>query len=93
MEGIFIIVYVILCFVLQRLLLQKADKAFCRFLPLILIGVIYVVCAMLPFMDSVMNTFGRNDGYSFYGFWALVAAGVNTLGLMAVGAAWIYDRI
>ena len=87
------ILYVVLCFVLQTILFRKTEKKVLHFLPLILIGVIYIVCVSLPMMDAVMTELGRNDGFNFYGFSAMIAAGVNTVGLIAVGAAWIYESV
>ena len=62
-------------------------------LVLILIGIIYMVCLCLPILDGVMTALGRNDGYNFFGFAAMLAALVNTFGLVSVGAAWLIEKV
>ena len=87
------ILYVVICFLSQRLLLQRTEKRILHFLPLIAVGVIYLVSACLPLADDIMTALGRNDGYAFYHFAALLTAGVNTLGLLSIGAAWLYEKV
>ena len=87
------VIYVVACFLAQRLLLQKTEKQIFHFLPLIVIGIIYLAAALLPMADDIMTALGRNDGYAFYHFAALLTAAVNTLGLLAAAAAWLYEKV
>ncbi len=85
--------YVVVIFLVQTLLLRTSQKRILHLLPLIMIGVVYLAAACLPALDGIMAELGRNDGYSFWGFTALLTAGMNTLGLFSVGAAWLIEKV
>lgn len=59
-QRIFMIAYPIIMFILQKLCFRKENKL--RYLPLILIATVYLICLVLPVVDYAMMAAGRNDG-------------------------------
>ena len=62
-----------------------------RWIPLMVIGLVYIVALCMPLADYVMMELGRNDGYMFYSFIASLIAVINTIGLLADGVAWLFE--
>lgn len=90
-QRIFMIAYPILMFILQKLCFRKENKL--RYLPLIMIAVVYLICLVLPLVDYAMMSAGRNDGVLFYRLVSLLLAGDNTVALLGVGIAWLIEKI
>lgn len=89
-QRIFMIAYPILMFILQKLCFRKENKL--RYLPLIVIAIVYLICLVLPVVDHAMMSAGRNDGV-FYRMVSLLLAGDNTVALLGVGIAWLIERV
>jgi len=87
------VLYAVCVFLIQTMLFRKTSRKILHAIPLMGIGGIYIIALFLPLADSVMTELGRNDGYSFYSFAALLTAGINTLGLFADGAAWLVEKV
>ncbi len=87
------IVYAALLFFIQTMLFKKSSKKILRVIPLLMIGVVYLAALALPFVDNYMAEVGRNDGYSFYTFISLCVAGINTVGLLSTGVAWLVEKV
>ena len=87
------VLYAVLMFVAQTMLFRKTEKRIVHWIPLMFVSVVYLTALVLPVLDPIMAELGRNDGYSFYAFAALLTAGINTMGLAAVGAAWLIEKV
>jgi len=87
------VLYAVIVFVVQTMLFRHTSGKMIRMIPLMVIGAGYLIAVLLPLADQVMIELGRNDGYAFYSFAALIAAGINTLGLIADGAAWLIEKV
>ena len=93
MPVIIAIIYAAALFTVQTLLFRKTKKRLLHLLPLAVIALVYLVALCLPIADTVMTGLGRNDGYAFYSFAAMLTAGINTVGLIADGAAWLVEKV
>lgn len=93
MPVIIAIIYAAALFAAQTLLFRKTEKRLLHMLPLAVITLVYLVALCLPMADTVMTELGRNDGYSFYSFAALLSAGINTCGLIGDGVAWLVEKV
>ena len=93
MPIIIAILYAVLLFAAQTILFRKTEKRIVHWIPLMFIGLVYLTALVLPILDPILAELGRNDGYSFYTFAALLTAGVNTVGLAADGVAWLIEKV
>ena len=87
------VLYAVVLFVVQTMLFRKTEKRIVHWIPLLFIGLVYLTALVLPILDPIMAELGRNDGYSFYTFAALLTAGINTVGLAADGVAWLIEKV
>ncbi len=87
------IIYAAIVFAAQILLFRKTQKRLLHLLPLAVIALAYLIALCLPIADTVMTGLGRNDGYNFYSFAALLTAGINTCGLIGDGIAWLLEKL
>ncbi len=87
------VLYAVIVFIVQTMLFRHTSKTIIHTIPLMVIGAVYILALLMPLADQVMIELGRNDGYSFYSFVALLVAGNNTLGLIADGAAWLIEKV
>ena len=87
------VIYGAVMFFAQTALFRRSSRKIVHILPLIVIGLVYVTALFLPLGDQIMAQLDRNDGYSFYAFVALLVSGVNTVGLVADGVAWLVWKV
>lgn len=84
------VVWFILMYLLQSFVFKRASGTIAKFVPLILVVLIYIGALAVGIAEF---HFGNHDGYLFYEFMASLAAGINTVGLAAVGAAWLVEYV
>lgn len=74
----------------QAILLHTSQRRIVRLLPLITIGAMYLVSAGLIAAEHIF-VFG--DGCQMYAFFGILLAAAATVALVAVGVAWLVDRV
>ena len=87
------IIYAVILFVVQTIIFRMTSRKILHIIPLALIVLVYLSALIIPPADHVMVELGRNDGYMFYSFTSLLIAGINTIGLISVGIAWLIENI
>lgn len=75
-------------FVLQMLLFHKTERKILRFIPLFVVGLLYVVAIILFVLD-----FSKSGGYLFNTLMALIISWIGTVALVADAAAWLVEKV
>ncbi len=83
--------YTGLLFILQRALFTKTQNTFLQCIPLYCIAGIYLFSIGCILYDTL--GYSVHDGYLFYSFleWTLII--INTAALIAVGIAWLIEKV
>ena len=82
------IAFAALMFLFQRLLFCKTGRRILHFLPVFVHAAVYAVSVGLCVYDAL-----HPYGFMFYTFVGALTAAVNTVGLIGVGIAWLFEKV